>query len=113
MPKGYVIMTEAIRDQEGMAAYGKASAASMAEAGARVRVVDPHPQVLEGEWHGDRTVIVEFASVEAARAWYESAGYQEARPLRQAAAVTNAVIVAGFEPPAQAPRQPPRQEGTR
>ncbi|MFF9204593.1 DUF1330 domain-containing protein [Streptomyces sp. NPDC014986] len=101
MPKGYVIMTEAIRDEAGMAAYGKASAASMAEAGARVRVVDPSPHVLEGEWHGDRTVVVEFASVEAARAWYESAGYQEARPLRQAAAVTNAVIVAGFEPPAR------------
>ncbi|MEV5357335.1 DUF1330 domain-containing protein [Streptomyces sp. NPDC052693] len=105
MPKGYVIMTEAIRDEAGMAAYGKASAASMVEAGARVRAVDPHPQVLEGEWHGDRTVVVEFPSVEAARAWYESAGYQEAMPLRRAAADTNAVIVVGFEPPARAAGQ--------
>ncbi|GGQ33607.1 DUF1330 domain-containing protein [Streptomyces mutabilis] len=98
MPKAYVIMTEAIRHEEGMAAYGKVSAASMTGAGARVRAVDPRPQILEGEWHGDRTVIVEFDSVEAARAWYESAGYQEAIPLRQAAAVTNAVLVAGLSP---------------
>ncbi|MFI8194086.1 DUF1330 domain-containing protein [Streptomyces sp. NPDC085946] len=108
MPKGHVIMTEAIRDEAGMAAYGKASVASMAEAGARVRVVDPSPHVLEDEWHGDRTVV-EFASVEAARAWYESAGYQEAKPLRQAAAVTNAGIVAGFEPSARTTGQ----EGSR
>ncbi|MET9972506.1 DUF1330 domain-containing protein [Streptomyces sp. NPDC006356] len=109
MPKGYVIMTEAIRDQAGMEAYSKASTPSMVEAGARVRAVDPAPQVLEGEWHGDRTVVVEFESVEAARAWYESAGYQEAKPLRQAAADTNAVIVSGFEMPAR----PAGPEGTR
>ena len=37
--------------------------------------------------------------MEAARAWYESAAYQEAKPLRLAAADTNAVIVSGFEKP--------------
>ncbi|MFI7361288.1 DUF1330 domain-containing protein [Streptomyces sp. NPDC050149] len=99
MPKGYVIMTEAIKDQAGMDAYGRASAASMVQSGARVRAVDSNPHVLEGEWHGDRTVVVEFESVEAAHAWYASAGYQEALPLRQAAAETHAVVVAGLEPP--------------
>lgn len=99
MPKGYVILTEAIRDQAGMDAYGRASAPSMAQAGATPLVVDTQPQVLEGEWHGDRTVVVEFESVEAARAWYESAAYQEAKPLRAAAADCNVVIVSGFEMP--------------
>ncbi|MEU6260490.1 DUF1330 domain-containing protein [Streptomyces sp. NPDC047043] len=96
MPKGYVIFTEAVNDRAGMAAYGRAAAPSMAEGGAAVLAVDPAPQVLEGEWHGDRTVVLEFESVEAARAWYESAAYDKAKPLRQAAAVTNAVIVSGF-----------------
>jgi uncharacterized protein (DUF1330 family) len=99
MPKGYVIMTEAIRDQSGMDAYGSACMPSMIEAHARPLVVDAAPQVLEGEWHGTRTVIVEFESVEAARAWYESDAYATAKPLRHAAADTNAVIVAGFEMP--------------
>jgi uncharacterized protein (DUF1330 family) len=99
MPKGYVIMTEEIRDQSGMDAYGRAAAPSMGQAGARPLVVDSAPQVLEGEWHGNRTVIVEFESVEAARAWYESAAYETAKPLRHASADTNAVIVAGFEMP--------------
>jgi uncharacterized protein (DUF1330 family) len=99
MPKGYVIVTESIKDWPGMEAYGRASMPSMAEAGARVLVVDAQPRLLEGEWHGDRTVIIEFDSVEAARAWYESSSYAEAKPLREAAAECNAVIVAGFELP--------------
>jgi uncharacterized protein (DUF1330 family) len=105
MPKGYVIFTEAIKDQAGMDAYGKASAPTVAEAGAKVLSVDDQPQILEGDWHGDRTVVLEFESVEAARAWYFSAGYQEAKPLRQAAADCNAVIVSGLEMPSRpAPR---------
>jgi uncharacterized protein (DUF1330 family) len=35
--------------------------------------------------------------VEAARAWYESDAYARAKPLRQAAADCNVVIVSGFE----------------
>jgi uncharacterized protein (DUF1330 family) len=34
--------------------------------------------------------------VDAARAWYESEGYQKAAKLRQSAADCNAVILAGF-----------------
>lgn len=103
MPKGYVILTEAIKDPAGMEEYGRAAAPSLIEAGARVLAVDGGPQVLEGAWHGERTVVVEFESVEAARAWYESEAYAAARSLRLAAADCNAVIVAGFEPPASRP----------
>lgn len=97
MPKGYVILTEAIRDPAGMGAYSKASSRSLAQSGASVLSVDGEPQVLEGDWHGDRTIVLEFESVDAARAWYNSEEYQAALPLRQAAARTNAVILAGFE----------------
>lgn len=95
MPKAYVIFTEAIHDPEGMRAYEVASTAPLLESGARVLAVDGGT-TLEGEWHGDRTVLLEFDSVEAARAWYASASYQAAAPLRHAAATTNAVILAGF-----------------
>jgi uncharacterized protein (DUF1330 family) len=81
-----------------MNAYFGAAAATMGEGGASVLVVDPAPQVLEGEWHGNQTVVLEFESVDAARTWYESPAYTEAKILRQAAADTNAVIVAGFGP---------------
>lgn len=94
MAKGYVILTEEIKDPEGMKAYGKAAGAAMG--GVKVLAVDAKPQVLEGNWHGHQTVVLEFESVEAARAWYDSDAYKAARGLRQAAADTNAVILAGF-----------------
>jgi len=99
MPKGYVIFTESVRDEGAMGPYGEKSFPTMISAGGNVLVVDGAPQVVEGEWPGNRTVVLEFESVEAARSWYDSPGYQECIPLRQAAADTNVVIVSGFEMP--------------
>jgi uncharacterized protein (DUF1330 family) len=94
MPKGYVILTEDINDPEGMKAYGRAASPAMSQGGCKVLSVDTKPQVLEGDWHGHQTVVLE--SVDAARAWYESDVYQKAAKLRQAAANCNVVIVSGF-----------------
>jgi uncharacterized protein (DUF1330 family) len=100
MPKGYVIFTEgAIRDQAAMDAYGQQAFPTMMQAGARLLVAEDGPEVLEGRWDAARTVIIEFDSVDAARAWYRSPEYQAALPLRQAAADTDVVIMAGFEMP--------------
>jgi uncharacterized protein (DUF1330 family) len=96
MGKGYVIVTEAIHDPAGMEAYAKASMGSIGEHGAKPLVVDENVEVVEGEWHGNRTIVLEFESVEKAREWYESASYQAALPLRQAASDCNAVILSGF-----------------
>ncbi len=97
MPKGYVILAEAITDLEGMKAYGRAAMPAMGQGGCRILSVDSAPQVLEGNWHGHQTVVLEFESVDAARAWYESEAYQKAAKLRQAATDCNAVILTGFE----------------
>jgi uncharacterized protein (DUF1330 family) len=102
MAKGYVILTEDIHDPAGMDAYGRASTAPVVEFRGRPLVVDEHVEVLEGEWPGTRTVIVEFESVEQARAWYASESYQAALPLRQAAANCNVVIASGFAMPPSA-----------
>jgi uncharacterized protein (DUF1330 family) len=96
MTKGYVILTESIHDQAGMQDYAIASYPSLQEHGAKILVVEPEVEVLEGEWHGNRTVVVEFDSVEAAREWYRSAAYQAALPLRLAASQCNVVITGGF-----------------
>ncbi|HEX3548325.1 MAG TPA: DUF1330 domain-containing protein [Mycobacterium sp.] len=94
MPKGYVILTEDIKDPAGMAEYGKLARQAME--GATVIAVDGKPQVIEGSWHGSQTVVLEFESVQAARAWYESEAYQKAAKVRQSAADCNAVILSGL-----------------
>jgi len=96
MPKGYVIFTEAINDPDAMAAYGAAAGKAMAGHTVNVLAVDASPEVVEGEWHGTQTVVLEFETVEAARAWYQSGAYQEAVPLRQKAADCNVVILSGL-----------------
>src|SRR3954447_19634217 len=103
MPKGYAILTEAIHDPDGMSAYETASTAALLEFGGRVLVVDEDVAGLEGAGPGTRTVIVEFESVETARAWYDSPSYRSARPLRQAAADCNVVIASGFRLADRAP----------
>jgi uncharacterized protein (DUF1330 family) len=93
-PKGYVILTEDVKDPAGMAEYAKLAGQAMA--GATILSVDQKPQVVEGSWHGSQTIVLEFESVDAARAWYESDAYQKAAKVRQGAADCNVVILSGF-----------------
>jgi uncharacterized protein (DUF1330 family) len=94
MPKGYVIITEDIKDPAGMAEYGKLASQTMGSA--KVLAFGPAVETLEGQWHGTQTVLLEFESVDEAKEWYYSDAYQEALKLRQAAADCNGVIIAGF-----------------
>lgn len=97
VPKGYVIFTEEVRDSAALDQYAAKAMPTLAETGGRPLIVDDNADTLEGQWPG-RTVVLEFDSVEAARAWYQSPEYQAIAGLRHAAADTNAVIVAGFDP---------------
>ena len=49
--------------------------------GGRFAVHGVLPEVLEGEWPGV-LVVIGFPDLDAARAWYDSPGYQEILPLR-------------------------------
>ena len=99
MPKGYVIFTETIRDQTRYDGYVQKALPTIIQQGGRPIVVDDGPEVLEGQWHGSRTVVLEFDSVEAARDWYKSSEYQTIVGERHASAEANAAIVSGFEMP--------------
>jgi NAD(P)-dependent dehydrogenase (short-subunit alcohol dehydrogenase family)/uncharacterized protein (DUF1330 family) len=99
MPKGYVIMTEVIRDPAGMAAHGAVTYDSLVEHRARMLVVDAEYELREGTWEaGSRLAIMEFESPDVARHWYESEAGQEAHSLRRAAADCNVIIASGFVP---------------
>ena len=100
MAKGYVIFTEVIRDQPRYDGYVQKAVPTILKSGGRPIVVHDNPEVIEGKWHGTKTVVLEFDSVEAARKWYRSPEYQSVIRERHASAEANAVIVAGFEMPA-------------
>jgi uncharacterized protein (DUF1330 family) len=54
-------------------------------------------EVLEGTWPGT-LVILEFPSLEAARAWYGSPAYQEILPLRTNHIEGDVILIDGVEP---------------
>ncbi len=99
MAKGYFIFTEDIHDQNGINAYGAKAIPTVLQSGGRPIVVEDNADVIEGTWHGSRTIIIEFDSVDAAKGWYNSPEYQAVIGMRHAAAESNAVIVSGFEMP--------------
>ncbi|WP_043632953.1 DUF1330 domain-containing protein [Nonomuraea candida] len=55
------------------------------------------PEVREGQWPGD-VVLVEFPSMKHARDFYDSAAYQEIKPLRTAHLEGDLIIVDGVGP---------------
>jgi uncharacterized protein (DUF1330 family) len=52
-------------------------------------------ETLEGGWRPKRLVIVEFPSVDRAKAWWASPEYAEAKALRQATSEGSLVVIEG------------------
>jgi uncharacterized protein (DUF1330 family) len=93
----YVIVETDITDPEQYEKYKAASPAAIAVGGGRFLVRGGELATLEGDWHPSRLVLLEFADLQAAKRWYESEAYQEARKLRAGAAGFRAVAVQGVD----------------
>lgn len=91
----YVVVHATPTDPEAASRYAEASGASVARHGGRFLARGGRTHVLEGDWHPERVVVMEFADAAAARAWYESADYAEARALREGAGTWRMVVVEG------------------
>ena len=52
-------------------------------------------EVLEGERVPKRLVVLEFPDADAARRWYHSPEYQEAKSVREGAAIGSFICVEG------------------
>jgi len=91
----YVIVETDISDAAQYEQYKAASPGAVAAGGGRFVVRGGELAVLEGEWSPSRLVILEFEDLDAAKRWYESETYQDAKKLREGAARLNMVAVQG------------------
>jgi uncharacterized protein (DUF1330 family) len=91
----YVIAETDVHDPEQYERYKAASPAAIAAGGGRFVVRGGELAVLEGDWSPTRLVVLEFESLDAAKRWYESEAYQEAKKLREGAASLRVVAVEG------------------
>ncbi len=93
----YVIAEVEVTDPAGFQEYVAAALPTLVPYKARLTVRD-RPDVREGHPSAGDIVIVQFDSIEDARAWYESAAYQQAIPMRQKSASTRLFIVEAAAP---------------
>ena len=96
----YVINDMVVTDPALLEEYKKLSPATVAQYGGRFLARGGKVETLEGDWSPKRLVIIEFPSVEQARAWSNSAEYAPARKLRHRAARSNLIVVEGAPPAA-------------
>lgn len=94
----YVVIEADVRDPVRYEAYKKAGDAALAKHGGRFLARGGSPESLEGDWNPERVVIIEFADRAAARRWYDSPEYHDARKLREGAARFRAVLFDGVTP---------------
>jgi uncharacterized protein (DUF1330 family) len=92
----YIVVDIEIHDHEIFAAYRQLAPASIAAYGGRYLARGGQTEPLEGSWTPARLVILEFPTMQQARAWWESTEYAEARRLRQECATTQMLLVEGL-----------------
>jgi uncharacterized protein (DUF1330 family) len=96
----YVIVETDVSDPERYEQYKTAASAAVAAHGGRYLVRGGEQDVLEGDWRPPRLVVLEFEDLAAARRWYDSEQYRQARELRAGAARLSLVAVQGVDEPA-------------
>ena len=92
----YVIAQVDINDPERYADYRKMVPTSLAAYGGKFIARGGNAEVLEGDKQlPERLVIIEFASMERAKAWWASEEYRDAKALRQATSKGTLFLIEG------------------
>lgn len=92
----YVVVQVDVHDPVKYENYKKLVPPSLEKFGGRFIARGGKTETLEGNWAPKRFVIVEFPSVERAKAWWASRDYAEAKALRQATASTQMIVAEGL-----------------
>ena len=91
----YLVVDCKVTDASRYEDYKRLAQVAVARHGGRYLVRGGETVVLEGGWQPNRIVVLEFPSLEEARAFYDSPEYAAARVARKGSAQMNMVAVAG------------------
>ena len=91
----FVILDIEVTDPVNYEGYKQLAAPTVALYGGTYVVRGGHAENLEGDWSPKRIVVLQFESVERAKAWVNSPEYSEARTLRQKYSISKAIVVEG------------------
>ena len=99
MAKGYAVILLDVADPDMYIEYAKAASAIEARYGAKPIIVGDAEEVIEGLWPAQRVVLLEFPTLDDARAWYNDPDYQTLLPLRHQATSSKILFIEGFDTP--------------
>jgi uncharacterized protein (DUF1330 family) len=99
MPPGYAVILVAVDDAKLYAEYARHATEIEARHGGRPLIVADAAEVVDGTWPSERVVVLEFPSIEHARAWYADPDYRDLILLRQRATRSQVLLVEGFTIP--------------
>lgn len=94
----YVIVDVTVTNPERYPEYTRLVPATIEQYGGRFIVRGGAVEGLEGDWRPQRLVVIEFPSLEQAKAWYHSPEYAPARELRWQYSDARFLIVEGVSP---------------
>jgi uncharacterized protein (DUF1330 family) len=91
----YVVAEVQVTDPAVYEEYRKLVPATIAKYGGKYLVRGGAVETKEGTWQPKRLVVLEFASMDQARRWYQSPEYAPALALRAKAARSKVLLVEG------------------
>ncbi len=93
----YLISTIEITDPAGYEEYKKLVPPALAKYGGKFVVRGGDIEHKEGDWRPKRIVVVEFESVDQARAFYDSPEYAPAKQIRLRTSTGSVLFVEGVK----------------
>lgn len=95
--KGYLIANLDVQDQPTFQRYREEVMPLIARYGGRYIVRGGEVQEVEGHLGLKRLIVLEFPSLDAARAFYDSPEYQPVKAIRLQSAHSDVALVAGYD----------------
>lgn len=93
----YIIAEVKVHDAKLYEEYKSQVQATLDAYGGQFRVRGGKTELLEGDWNPPRLVVLEFPSMDNARAWWSSTEYAGPKSLRQRSAVTQMILAEGAD----------------
>ncbi|WP_018478498.1 DUF1330 domain-containing protein [Pontibacter roseus] len=93
----YIIVEIEVTDPATYEEYKKLTPGSLQPFDGKFIVRGGATELLEGEQQPQRIVVLEFPTMEKAKAWWSSEEYAAAKALRQSASNTRMFAVEGFQ----------------
>jgi uncharacterized protein (DUF1330 family) len=92
----YIIVDINVHDPVRYEEYKRLAAPTVTAHGGKYIVRGGRVETLEGDWSPTRLVILEFPTVEQAKAWLNSDDYKPIRKIRHETATSQMIVVEGI-----------------